>query len=40
MVHGFEDFKSVTLGYSLKLHNKCSAPDRNSGTLGENFFNA
>ena len=30
----------VTIEHSLKLHNKCSAPDRNSGTLGENFFNA
>ena len=32
------NFQIVTLGYGLKPHNECSAPDRHSRTQGENFL--
>ncbi len=31
-------YLNVPLEHSLKSHNECSAPDRNSCTQGENFL--
>ena len=38
MLHSFKNFYIVTLGYSLKQQNEYSTPDRNSRTLGGDFF--